>query len=304
MRKGERVDARFFEALKLLPRELRPLAASAAGGDDAAVEEIRLRAGRRPSLSVCGRERFFSEHLSEEAELRSVLELASGSSFHTAETAMREGYFTAQGGFRIGIGGTVIRQGEEVMGFRDLSSLCIRIGRAIPGVSKELLRQMGGPGRMPGTLILSPPGLGKTTLLRDFILQLSSSGITVALADERGEIASLREGIPQFDVGPCTDVIDGCRREKAVEMLLRSMRPQFIAVDEIANANDIRALRLARGRGVRLLATLHGSGEEDLKTRPFMAKLFRGGVFEALILIRMEGRRRRYILRRGSEAIL
>lgn len=153
-------------------------------------------------------------------------------------------------------------------------------------------------GRFASTLILAPPGMGKTTLLRDLIRALSSGEgcppHRVSLADERGEVAALYRGVPQLDVGPGTDVMEGCPKAMALMLLLRGMGPQVLAADEITAPEDVKALLTAAGCGVSLLATAHGESREDLRRRPLYRPLLEEGIFRRLVLIDGQGDARRY----------
>ena len=140
-------------------------------------------------------------------------------------------------------------------------------------------------GHFESTLIISPPGRGKTTVLRDLVRTLSDDGLRVSVADERGEIAAMRDGAPQMDVGRYTDVIDNCPKDKAVMMLLRAMNPQIIAMDEITATEDALALMSAEGCGVGLLATVHANSLGDLMNKGLYRSIIKKKLFKKLVTI-------------------
>jgi len=170
----------------------------------------------------------------------------------------------------------------------------IRITKEIPGVADAILPQIMEGGRPHSTLILSPPGGGKTTVLRDLIRQCAQGGRRIAVADERGELSAMREGSPQMDLGPYTDIITGSRKAQAVMMLLRAMNPQIIAMDEITAPEDTEALESAANCGVILFATAHGQGIADLQKRPMYRRLFQKGLFTRLVVITQKAGARIY----------
>lgn len=276
---------RFLSALRLLPPQLRRDGLLLPSSDRQRAEEIRLRSGCRPSVALPEGERQFSCLTVTQELLRSALETATASSVHSSQASLSRGYVTARGGYRVGIAGSAIMQGGCCTGFRSISGLCIRISRQMPGVAEDLLHRMGGAAGFKSALIISPPGGGKTTLLRDMVRLLSHGGRRVALCDERGEVAAMWDGEPCMDVGPCTDVMEGCPRDMAIEMLLRSMCPQILAVDEITAQQDADALCQAVGCGVQLLATAHAANVRDLRARPMYSRLLQSGVFDCVITI-------------------
>ncbi len=180
--------------------------------------------------------------------------------------------------------------------FLHLSSVNLRIAREKPGVGKGLLPRLLEGRTMKNTLILSPPGNGKTTLLRDLIRQLSDGpqALRVGLVDERGEVAALYHGVPQMNVGTRTDVIDGCLKSVGLLLLLRSMNPNVLAVDEITAPEDVDALTMAANCGVSLLATAHGGDRGDLERRPLYRRLLEQGIFRLLLRIELSGGQRIY----------
>jgi stage III sporulation protein AA len=149
--------------------------------------------------------------------------------------------------------------------------------------------------RFASTLLLSPPGGGKTTLLRE-LLRLGSDryGLRIGLADERGEVAAVWKGAPQMDVGKHTDVLDGCPKAQALSLLLRTMSPQLLAADEITAGEDIAALSEAANCAVPVLATAHASSVDELRRRPLYRTLLEQEVFKRVVLIRREREQRRY----------
>ena len=151
------------------------------------------------------------------------------------------------------------------------------------------------------TLIISPPGGGKTTVLRDIIRGCSQMGKRIAVADERGEISAMRDGAPQMDLGPRTDVLAGCYKDQGVMMLLRAMNPEIIAMDEITAPADTRALESAANCGVNLLATAHGSGIEDLMAKPLYRPMLEGGLFRRFVIISQNASGRVYAVLNQEE---
>lgn len=290
---------RFSQAAALLPWELRKGAERLTEGDKSRAEELRLRAGRPPTavlpegeitLPGCG------DRIVTGEDLRTVLEVATQASAHAVLDRVRDGFVTVRGGHRVGLCGSAVCENGLIRTMGTLSSLSIRVAREVPGAAagvRPLLR--GG-----GTVILSPPGGGKTTFLRDLIRRLSDGveglPLRVGVADERGELAAMYDGLPMNDLGAHTDVLDGCPKAAALVMLLRAMNPQVLAADEVAGAEDAAALEEAAGCGVALLCTAHAAGPEDLLRRPVFRRLVRRGVLSQAVVLTGRGRDRHWTL--------
>jgi len=190
----------------------------------------------------------------------------------------------------------------EICGINNYSSLAVRIAKEIKTAAEGLPELINAGGNIDSLLILSPPGGGKTTLLRDLVRRLSENGTRVALADERGEIAAVKGGLPTMDVGKCTDVMDMAPRAEAAMFLLRAMTPQVIAMDEISSERELAAAESIAGCGTAILATAHGS-ERDIKEKNRYRRLIEEGVFDCVVTISGSGSSRGWKFVRRSELL-
>ncbi len=283
----------YRQAAEVLPEHLRRAALARCADEQAVAEELRLRSGQKMSLLGPEGETSISEEPVTGQDLQAVLDRATEFSAYRCAGSIRQGYVTVRGGCRVGICGTAVLRGGEIATVGELSSLSIRRARAALGVAKDVYPKLWSEGSFESTLILSPPGGGKTTLLRDLIRCLSKGSQThpalrVAVVDERGEIAAARGGCAQFDVGPHTDILTGTEKAEGISMLLRAMNPQVIAVDEITAPEDIRAMTVAANCGVAFLATVHGRDLDELRRRKLCRELLDTELFHQFIVL--EGR--------------
>lgn len=263
--------------LALLPEEFRSQLSPACWDG---LEELRLGTGHPLRLRYGKREQEFWPALTGEA-VENVLQRACRHSVYAHTDTIRRGYVTVEGGHRIGICGLGVTDGEMVQTIRAASSLNIRVARQVMGCAGKLMPRLDR-----STLLLGPPGSGKTTLLRDAVRQLSDKGRQyIGLADERGELSAAVDGRMQLSVGGRTDVLVNVPKAQAAMMLLRTMNPDWIALDEITAPEDIRAMEQASYCGVKLLATAHGDTMEDLKRRPLYRKLMETGVFGQIAVL-------------------
>ena len=293
----ERIEA-VQAAVSVLPRELRLALLACPKGQQSHWEEIRLRAGRGMScVDGTGGEEPVNLPVTAE-DLRLTVELATRASLQSVSEKLAAGFLPLKGGHRLGLCGTAAIREGRILHFRALSSLNLRIACPVPGIGAAVLPDLMESGRFQSTLILAPPGEGKTTLLRDLIRLLGLRGIRTGLADERGEVASLHQGAPQLDVGPLADVVDGCPKGEGLMLLLRAMSPQVLAADEITHPDDVSALCRGANCGTAVLATAHGSSLEELSHRGVCKPLLEQHVFSRLVTIAREGGERRYQVER------
>lgn len=283
----------FEQAVRLLPPELERAARTLSDAEKSRCEEFRLRMGRPCTALMSGREYVLNARPVESDALRCVLESATRSSLHAQTEALRRGFAAAEGGVRVGVCGAGVLGPRGLEGVVDFSSLAIRIPRAVPGCADDVWPFLTAGG-FASTLLLSSPGAGKTTLLREIIRKLSDNGYRVAVCDERREIAALSAKGFGFSVGCCTDVMTDVPKAQAVGMLLRTMNPQVVAVDEITDPQDVEALREAAGCGVYLLATVHAASPGDLSRRPAGRQILADGLFERCVTVENRGGVRRY----------
>ena len=257
------------------------------------LEEIRLR-GNKPLSLKFGQEQEITDYIVSQQEILQAFEKICESSIYSYRKQICDGYITIRGGNRVGIVGSAVVDNGQVININYISSLNFRIASQRIGCSNKVIEDIidNENDNIYNTLIVSPPGCGKTTLVRDIIRNISNgikvigfSGKTVGVVDERGEIAAMYKGIPQNDIGIRTDVIDNMPRPEAMRILVRSMAPDVIACDEIGSVEDIKAINYAMCSGVKGIFTVHGKDLEEINRNTELSKLLKNNVFERIIIL-------------------
>ncbi len=228
-------------------------------------------------------------------EIRETLELISNHSLYAYEEEIRQGFITIQGGHRVGIAGkTVVDERFMIKGMKYISSLNIRVSHEVKGCADKLMPYLLGKNQVKQTLLISPPCCGKTTMLRDVVRQLSNGspdgaerreGLTVGVVDERSEIGACYMGEPQNDLGIRTDILDCCPKAQGMMMLIRTMSPQVVAVDEIGSREELDAMYYVMNCGAKLIATVHGTSMEDIRTKPILTQMVAQRLFERYVIL-------------------
>lgn len=267
------------------------------------LEEIRLRANQPLLVSFTNRDVFLNAqgegvepnraYRVMPEDLSETLERLTQSSIYAAQDEIRQGFLTIPGGHRVGITGEVVIQQGKVQTLKHITGLNFRIAKEAKGLGLDLLPFiLTKEGRVCHTLILSVPRAGKTTLLRslirlfsDGVPELNLNGQNVGVVDERGELAGMWQGVPAFNLGVRTDILDGCPKAVGMGMLIRAMAPQVIAVDELGQEEDVQALTEALRSGVSLLCTAHASSVAEARARPSLQRLLAVGVFERIVVL-------------------
>ena len=245
------------------------------------LQEIRIRTGLQPEMILSNGSRLLSRRAVKE-DISFVINIASEYSPWSTQTA-KYGYITAQGGHRIGICGVAAVSNNETKGISMPTSLCIRVAKDFTGIAKSISHLRDS------ILIIGPPGSGKTTLLRDLIrCKSDSTSENVAVVDEREEIFPLYKGQACFAAGNHTDILSGTEKDYGINAVLRSMNPDWIAVDEITSEHDCIALLNAGWCGVNLIATAHAGSIADLNTRPVYKPLLDYKLFPNIIVLRKD----------------
>jgi len=272
--RGRRMEAiRYFEA------EERPVLEKAfrAGATD-----VRVCTGVRPRILYGRREEIFSTVYTKERLLQLISRMLRHS-LYAWEDELGEGFFTLEGGMRVGVSGRFsMRNGKVRLVSAD--SLLMRLAREVPGCAKDAVQEITKEGRIESALILSPPGMGKTTILRDMAREFSGRGYRVAVADERYEIAARHLG-SGLDVGERTDVADGLLKHLLIQRLLRSMAPEILITDEIGRDEDAQAVADACRTGVNVIASAHAGSLEDALGRNCLSGMLREGAFNCVIVL-------------------
>ena len=257
------------------------------------LQEIRIRVDRPLILKLRNSE-IIVEYKITQNDILQIVERLCENSIYAYKKQICEGYITIKGGHRIGITGTGVIENGEIINIKYITSLNFRIARQVLNCSNRILGQVvdNKNNTIYNTLIVSPPGKGKTTILRDLIRKLSNGitelnfkGKTCGVVDERGEIAAMYKGIPQNNIGIRTDIIDNVSKSKGIKMLIRTMSPEIIACDEIGSNEDIQAIEEAMISGVKGIFTMHGKTIEDVNSNRFIKKLTDEKIIEKIIFI-------------------
>jgi len=257
------------------------------------IQEIRIRVGRPIILKLHNLD-ILIEYIVNQTEILHILEKICENSIYAYKNQICNGYITIKGGHRIGITGSAVVENEKIINIKYITSLNFRIARQVLNCSNKIIGQVIDEKNQDiyNTLIVSPPGRGKTTILRDLIRKLSNGideinfkGKTCGVVDERGEIAAMYKGVPQNDIGIRTDIIENISKAKGIKILIRTMAPEIIACDEIGSKEDVEAIQEAIISGVKGIFTMHGKTLEDVKSNNQINKLIEENKIEKIIFI-------------------
>ncbi|KQL57704.1 MULTISPECIES: stage III sporulation protein AA [Bacillaceae] len=273
--------------LNLLPQHVEAYVTKAIKTNKS-IEEIRLRINQ-PVECLFSNITLFSPTSFTEDDASMFLNQLSSYSLYAFEEELQKGYITIEGGHRVGLAGKTILENGKVKTIRPIRSFNIRVAKQKIGVSNKLVSELhDGKNGWRNTLIIGAPQTGKTTLLRDLARNVSTGTASipaskVAVVDERSEIAGCMNGTPQHDLGTRTDVLDGCPKAEGMMMMIRSMSPQVMIVDEIGREEDAQAILEARHAGVVIMATAHGFSFEEIAKRPIFKQLLKEQAFDRVI---------------------
>lgn len=265
------------------------------------LEEIRIRENRPLMVHGHGRDYFIckdgniSTHTDRayyitQDDTRKVLQLISDYSIYAFDEEIRNGYLTLKGGHRVGMAGKVILDKGSIHTMKYINSFNIRISREVIGAADKIMPFLITKREINHTLILSPPQMGKTTLLRDIARNISNgfsnfTGIKVGIVDERSEIAGCWHGVPQRKVGIRTDVLDSCPKAEGIMMMIRSMSPRVIITDEIGREEDAAAIQETLNAGIKIITSAHASNLQDARNRPFLSKMLETRIFDRIAVL-------------------
>ena len=277
------------EILKILPQEISTEIKKICGSSN--INEIRLRVGKKVLL-IASKIEIEGEYVITLKDLLDILVRISKNSIYAIQNEINNGFVVLKGGHRIGVCGEVIIEDGKIKNIKNINSMNIRVARQLIGCSDKVLPYIIKNNEFTNTLIVSPPGCGKTTMLRDIIRQLSNgikklnfSGKNVGLVDERGEIAAVSQGIANLDVGLRTDIMSNVPKYLGMQMLVRSMGIDIIATDEIGSIDDINAIKYANCSGVSLIFTMHGKDLNDILGRYEIKNIIEENLFRNIIIL-------------------
>ncbi|OZU89996.1 stage III sporulation protein AA [Virgibacillus indicus] len=221
-----------------------------------------------------------------------VINQLSEYSLYRMEDELRDGYITIEGGHRVGLAGKVNTINGSVKAVQYITFLNIRIAKEQIGAAVPIIPYIY-TNQYCNTLFAGAPQTGKTTLIRDAARVIASGWASigakkVGIIDERSEIAASRKGVPQHDLGLRSDVMDACPKSEGMMMMIRSMSPDVLVVDEIGSSEDVRSLLEAINAGVTVICTIHGDSLDELKKRPSLEPLFSHKVFQRIIILKRD----------------
>jgi stage III sporulation protein AA len=279
---------------RLFPEEIQQLLRRQPPHILQSVEEIRIRIGQPIEILCFGKPLYPSERAISAEEAQILISRLSQHSLYALEEELKRGYITIAGGHRVGLAGKVITEHGFVKAIKDISSFNVRIARQKIGIADPLIPFLFQKSWC-NTLIIGPPQTGKTTLLRD-IARLVSSGFPkknipsfkAGIVDERSEIGGCVKGVPQHTLGKRVDILDACPKAEGMMMLIRSMSPDVLIVDEIGRKEDGEAILEAMHAGVQMIFTAHGTSIEDAMKRPAMLPLSNLHLFQRYVILNRE----------------
>jgi len=282
---------RIFEILEYLTTELKDNLYTVFENYYDSIEEIRIRANKPVIVQTSNgivelKKKNSDSYIMTNTEIETLFNNICENSRYAYMNEIRNGFVTINGGHRVGIAGKAVCENGIIHNITDINSLNIRIASERIGSGDKAFRYIKSNNEIKSTIIFAPPMVGKTTVLRDIARQISDMGFKVGITDDRGELSGMYRGVPQNDIGKFTDVIENAPKDKAINMLIRSMSPDVIITDEISTFDDLNAVLMAVGTGVKVIATTHGSKPDEVINKPVIKPLITSGEFTQLLELR------------------